>query len=330
MGRAPVTLAHTMRARGRPAAAVRAAAAGAAMVAVVAAFALPGAVAGQSTIRSEVDTTLVTVGDRITLTVRVEHPRDATVEWPDSVDLSPFEVTQFRVLPGETVGEEVVSAAQWLVAAFELGMLELPAFEVGVTGPGGEARFLETDRFGIEVVSVGADDTGDIRGIRGPLSIPIGIGTIAAWLLGLLLVVAASVWGYRRWAGRSEGAEPVEVGPPPRPAHDVALEALDRLAASDLLDRGEVKAWHIELSDIVRRYVEGRFGVAALEMTTWEVLDGLARAGVDAPVRDDLQRFLDPCDLVKFAKARPDAARSRAVLELGRDFVRSSAPEVRD
>jgi len=50
----------------------------------------PAPVSAQIRVRSSVDTTLVTVGDRITLTVQVEHPEDATVLWPDSLDLSPF------------------------------------------------------------------------------------------------------------------------------------------------------------------------------------------------------------------------------------------------
>ena len=89
-----------------------------------------------------------------------------------------------------------------------------------------------------------------------------------------------------------------------------------------------MKAYHIEVSEILRRYVEGRFNVPALEMTTWEIADGLERARVGREFREGLRRFLDQCDLVKFAKVRPDARASIEVLELGRRLVRDSVDDV--
>ena len=118
---------------------------------------------------------------------------------------------------------------------------------------------------------------------------------------------------------------PVVPPAPLRPAHEVALEALARIEASDMLVRGEVKEYHIEVSEVIRRYVEARFAVAALEMTTWEVIAGLERAEVDADFRSGLSRFLDQCDMVKFAKVRPTSNASRNVLALGRSLVEGTA-----
>ena len=88
-----------------------------------------------------------------------------------------------------------------------------------------------------------------------------------------------------------------------------------------MLERGAVKDFHIEASDIVRRYVEARFSVPALEMTTWEIVGGLERTGVDAETREQLRRFLDRCDLVKFAKVRPSIEESTDTVRAGRTLV---------
>ena len=88
-----------------------------------------------------------------------------------------------------------------------------------------------------------------------------------------------------------------------------------------MLVRGEVKEYHIEASDVIRRYIEARFRVTALEMTTWEILQGLRQVGAGQGFRDDVRRFLDQCDLVKFAKVRPSSDASRDMLQLGRDLV---------
>ena len=282
-----------------------------------------GAAHAQVSIRTDVDTTLVTVGDRITLTVSVDHPSGASVVWPDSIDLSPFEVLGAQAMPPQVGAEGATSAVVFVHAAFELGELEIPSFAVTVLTTDGEQELLETDRFGIEVVTVGADETGDIREIRGPLSIPVSVIRVAGWLLVLLLLVGIALFAFRRWRSSSP-AEVADPGPPPRPAHEIALEALDRLESSPLLSRGEVKEYHIEVSEILRRYVEGRFAVPALEMTTWEIAEGLEQAGVGQEFREGLRGFLDRCDLVKFAKVRPDSRASQDVLEVGRGLVRDS------
>ena len=93
-----------------------------------------------------------------------------------------------------------------------------------------------------------------------------------------------------------------------------------------MLERGQVKEYHIQVSEILRTYLERRFRVDALEMTTIEVLGGLERAGVDGSFRERLRRFLGQCDLVKFAKVRPGPDASREVLALGRSLVLDSVP----
>lgn len=311
--------------------AVRVAAAPMALLAGMAlalAVAAPTRLLAQSMIRTEVDTAVVTVGDRITLTVSVEHPSDAQVEWPDSISLEPFEVLDARASAPRSAGERSVSTLALSLTAFELGALEIPSFEVSVIGPEGESETLETDRSAVEVVSVGADEGGDIREIRGPFAIPVGALRVLLTLLLVLLPALLAWLLYRRWRGRAGEDERGVRGPPPRPAYELALEALAALEVSPMLERGRVKEFHIEVSEILRTYIERRFRVDALEMTTREVLAGLERAGVDEELRGALRRFLEQCDLVKFAKVRPDAEASRDVLQLGRWIVERTIPRV--
>lgn len=289
---------------------------------LLAALACPLSLVGQDArLSNTVDTTLVTVGDHVKLSVTVEHAPSARVAWPDSISLAPFEVLGAEATQPTTTGDRVRSSVVLTLAAFELGELEIPSFDVTVEGPGPATQTLSTDRFGIEVVSVGQDESGDIRDIRGPLSIPVGVVFISLWLIVLVAAALLAWWLYRRWRKRPGGPEIAPVVPP-RPADKLALEALARIEGSDLLLRGQVKEYHIAVSEVLRQYVEARFEVPALEMTTREVMEGLRSADADGTFRDHLRRFLDQCDLVKFAKARPDAEASRGVLELGRKLVK--------
>ena len=278
-------------------------------------------------VTTEVDTTLVTVGDRITMTVTVDHPAGSEVIWPDSLDLAPFEVLGARLLPSLPGEGGSRSTLILELAAFELGDLEIPGFDIGVAEETGEVTELGTNPFGVRVTSVGLDEGGDIRDVKGPLGIPLGAGRILLVLLATILIPVLAYLIYRRLARRE--VEEGKRGPiiPARPPHEVALEALDRLEASPLLERGEVKEFHIQVSEILRIYVEDRFHVPALEMTTVDIIRGLERVGVEHSVRTGFVDFLQPCDMVKFAKARPDAQASLGVLALGRRLVEDTIPE---
>jgi hypothetical protein len=295
------------------------------VAALLLAWPLASSVAAQSRIATTVDTARATVGDRITMTVSVEHPTGAQVVWPDSLDLAPFEVVEARVAPPAEIDGTARSTATFALAAFELGELEIPSFDVGVVSPDGTTETLSTDAYGIELVSVGVDESGEIRDIRGPLGIPMSLLRMLLLALGPLLIIALLYTVARRLRSRREAPEPARPALE-RPAHEIALEALAALDRSGMLERGEVKEWHIEVSDILRTYVERRFRVDALEMTTREVLLGLERARVDASFREGLSAFLDQCDMVKFAKVRPGPDQSRQALELGRRLVQRSVP----
>lgn len=232
-----------------------------------------------------------------------------------------------RVLPAEAIDGSARSTAVLTLAAFELGELEIPAFDLAVVDPDGGREVLTTDRYGIEVQSVGVDESGDIRDIRGPLGIPMGVVRMALWVL-LPLVLAALLYVVaRRLRPREQGTRVAQQAPLEPPAHEIALAALAELEASSLLERGQVKEYHIAVSDILRAYLERRFRVDALEMTTREVLAGLRGVGAEESFTDGLRAFLEQCDLVKFAKVRPGPDVSKQVLELGRRLILASAPK---
>jgi hypothetical protein len=293
---------------------------------VVIALAAPVHARAQATASVAVDSTRVTVGDRIVMTVAVEHAPGATVVWPDSLDLSPFEVLEVGTSTPPTEGAATHASAAFTLTAFELGTLEIPSFEVVVRAADGSEETVSTSPFAVEVVSVGVDESGDIRDIRGPLGIPLSPFRLALLVLLPLLLAALLFVVARRLRGRRDDSPRPALGPLPRPPHEVALEALAALAGSGMLERGEVKEFHVEASDILRTFVEARFRVAALEMTTREVVAGLEAARAEPRFRDGLVAFLEPCDLVKFAKVRPGTDASRQLLELGRRLVLDSVP----
>ena len=295
---------------------------------VVSLIAQVSAQTGAPGLLTTLDPAVITVGDPVRFVVTVSHAPDARVVWPDVFELDPFELVGMRLLEPVPDGNRVRSSAELTVTAFELGELTLPVFEVEVVDAAGDTVRLATAAVVARVESVGRDEGGDIRDIKGPLAIPFNMVTLLPWLAGLAglaLLSAAAHWLYRRYRRRQRPDVQVPVVPP-RPAHEIALESLDALEASGLLELGEVKTYHIRVSDIMRVYAGDRFGVEAMEMITGEVLDGLRRVHLPSSVIADFRQLLERCDLVKFAKFRPDAPVCRDLVPLGRRTVDVTKP----
>ncbi len=278
-----------------------------------------GAVAQAPRVRTGLDTTLVSVGDRLQLTVTVEHAPGGSVAWPDSLSLEPFEILGAELLAPTQVEGRIVTGLRLTLTIFELGDLEIPRFDFSVSGPDGSSTPVSTDRYGVTVQSVGLDEGGDIRNIRGPLGIPIGMIYVLPWLLLLVASGLLACWLWRR--RRGAGSAPRRSVIIPRLPHEEAYEALDGLEASDLLQRAQIKEYHIIVSEIIRTYVEGRFDVHALEMTTGDVMEGLRDARLDDEPRDAFEEFLSRCDMVKFAKYRPEPDECRGAVAAARRLV---------
>ncbi|MHC4991211.1 MAG: hypothetical protein ACYTGC_09545, partial [Planctomycetota bacterium] len=115
------------------------------------------------------------------------------------------------------------------------------------------------------------------------------------------------------------------------PPHVWAMQELARLETSGLAERGEVHAFFVGLTDIVRQYIERRFGLSAPERTTEEFIREMRHDPRLAETHQTLlSRFLQASDLVKFAQHRPAVDECRHALETARHFVQETIPAVTD
>lgn len=90
------------------------------------------------------------------------------------------------------------------------------------------------------------------------------------------------------------------------PPHVFAMNQLNELKEKQLWQKGEIKAYQTELSRIIREYMEGRYGIRALESTTTQIINQLRNKNFDKQNQETLKRILQISDLVKFAKAKPE------------------------
>lgn len=125
---------------------------------------------------------------------------------------------------------------------------------------------------------------------------------------------------------RTRRLRPLPPPPPPPPAHEWALAALAALRAKPYIAAGQAAPFYVELSGIVRRYLEHRFGLHAPERTTDEFIREAASSdALTAGQQQWVGAFLEQSDLVKFARHEPAAADMEAGCAAAERLVRETA-----
>jgi hypothetical protein len=182
-----------------------------------------------------------------------------------------------------------------------------------------KAQELLTEEVPLEVAPVKTESVdAKLRDARGDLDPDVGgmpwiaiVGIVS----GIAVVFSGSILAYRALAARRKIAAQ-------RSAYEIAVGKLVALEAGGAPASEQADAWFVELSAIVRQYLEQRFEIRAPELTTEEfLLVATNRPELTLEHRALLTSFLERCDRVKFAGYRPDADESLATLKAARAFV---------
>jgi hypothetical protein len=277
------------------------------------------------------------LGDPIRIELSMRTPSDHVVRFaPASV----FE--DVRVLEPGAAAEPtadpngLVWRQTYVVSTLSSGTLTIPALAVEYGRRPADADQapsfdyqLDSEPLAVEVRSAltTQDSTMQPRDITSPRALPPepwSAAQIAGLSAGALAAAALAYWMYRRLRAR------LLRPPPPTPADVWALRELAQLAGSSWIATGRGKEFYYRVTEIVRRYVELQFGLAAPDMTTEEFLGTVAGdARLAAAGSLELTLFLEACDLVRYAALEPSEQDGSHALETARRFVASTARPAR-
>jgi hypothetical protein len=265
------------------------------------------------------------VGDLVDLHVTVIHRKDVGVALPARIDLGKLTLLDTKTSSVDLRDGRVRTEFVFDVAAYQTGDLEIPSVEIVATGPDGRTRTVGVGPIPLRIASL-LPDVPDPRPRPDavPIPAPQRDWRLVAWA-GAVVAAGVAVLLVRAWRKRRAARAAQSPALPPEPPHVIALRRLAELAASDLLERGEVKTFYERLSLALRDYLGARHGFDALEMTTAELALALARAGAPG-LSAQVDGLLSGCDLVKFAKHRPVAAVARGALDEAVHLVERTRP----
>jgi len=258
-------------------------------------------------VESHVDRATITIGDRIVYALTVKTDPQVKLE-PLALgsNLGTFEVKDYKIYdPVKTKDGKIINKSEYIITTFTTGEYVIPPIAVYYTDPKGEKKQIESEPLFILVKSVGAteSDKEDIRGLKPPIEIK---GGYWAYLLIFPALILLGAFGFLYYRQKSKAiALPKIPEELKKPAWEVALLELENLKNSDIFAKKEIKKYYIILSDIIRKYLERRYQITALDRTTPEVKGEMKSAKVDKEIIELVYDFLSTCDLVKFAKYIP-------------------------
>ena len=257
-------------------------------------------------IKSTIDSTQLLIGEQTKIHIEIAADKDAQLQLPLQADtlMKGIEVLEISKIDTTDIGNgRVQFKYDFLVTSFDSALYLLPPFRL-ISGT--DTSY--SNELALKVSTLPVDtESGqfyDIKDVAEPeFVIWDYVDYILYPFLALLLIALAIYFWYRVRTKKTllPFKREVVVLPP----HVIALKELDNIKAKKLWQQSRVKEYHSETTDTLRLYLEKRFNISAMELTSGEILDKLKGISDTDYAYDNLKQILLLADVVKFAKYQP-------------------------
>ena len=256
-------------------------------------------------VTTSIDSTKKKIGAEFKLTLKTDVDTLSKVKFPNAKFFGPLEVIQSYKIDTVKNGARYELIKKYGLTQFDSGKYTIPRIPVLING---KPSF--SDSIKVEVNDVKVDtlkqkmyDIKDIAKVESPLG---------SWWIYLLILLAIGVIGYfvYKYIKKRQSQPKVEAIVYTSPI-EKATSLLQQLEKKELWQKGEIKNYYSELTDIARNYIEEEIHIPAMESTTSELIEGLRKAAKQQKLKlsnetvENLEKVLKQADLVKFAKVKP-------------------------
>lgn len=278
------------------------------------------------------------IGDALNLKVSWECKDAENVRFPvlheefaPGLFIIPQDSLQREFLPGPTPDTRIGSVT-YRFSAYKEGAYTIPSFDLEYAA-GGKLYTALTDSGRVLLFAPIVDTTLGIKDIRGIFEVTkkelfkeytARYGFIL-WILLGAAALAAGLWFLVRYIKRRNAGKPLFIPRKPSvPPIDRALASLKALKEKQLWQKGAVKAYYTELTDILRLYLKEEMEISAVEMTNDELCEAIEECPrIEAPARGGLKEVLQRSTLVKFAKSEPAPDENETSFDRVEEFLKA-------
>ena len=300
---------------------------------LLALFALLGGLKAQQVeAEGKVDDTKVQVGKPFTLDLSLKVPYGWFVDWNDfSVDTLSDQIDIIKRGEVERTADadsNVIVKQQLTLMAFDTGQIQVPSVGLTYARSFDDPERLKafTDPIRLYSTTMAVDTTQAYKPIVEPIAAPIKFKEVFPWILGVLVLalIAFGIWYWLKHRKPKTDADGNIISGPVIPPYDKAVGDLEQLRQQKLWQSGKVKEYFSSLTDIAREYIEGQFGVNAVEMTTDDILEEVKPLQFSQDTYNKLKETMEVADLVKFAKYTTSSLESENAMNSMTEFVNES------
>ncbi len=272
------------------------------------------------------------IAEPIKVAVEVRSAKGVDIKFPKAEkQLGPFDIVKVNDAPDVPIdgGKARLWTRTYSLESLKSGKLKIPALTVDFTDNRNPEKpihsQLTSKELELQIASVleGQADPTKFRDIKGVVELPAEPSYKWVWfpaaglgVTGLVMAIAMLLVHARRQRMLT--------------ADQWALGQLDRLASDGLVEAGQVEGFYIRLTNIIRAYIERRFAIHALTLTTREFLEEAHAHHKLEEYRDELQANLQSADMVKFAKFRPGQDECQNAMETAKHFIIASAAKKKE
>ncbi|MEO7079954.1 MAG: hypothetical protein ABIY71_00455 [Flavobacteriales bacterium] len=274
-------------------------------------FASPVALAQTILPKALLDSATILIGQQAHVELSVTYRVDGgpvSIVWPVVTDTITFKIPVLHdshvdtILPDKKNDPFLFKQVRTLtITSWDSGYWPIPPFTFTINGD-----TVATDPLLLTVNTVEVDTSQAIRDIKEIYAVPFSLVDwlmehwqwVAGGLAAVAIITALVIFLYRR----SRRPKPLVPEAPKAPAHITAFLALEALKQKKLWQQERTKEYYTELTEIIRSYVEERYGVPAMEQTTDELLTALRLSSMSSGAQQQLGQILRLADMVKFAK----------------------------
>ncbi len=255
---------------------------------------------GFSQVSSQIDTTSIRIGEQFNYEITVDETKDVRFPKFESDSLNRIGVVTSHKI--DSLKNQLIK--KYTLTSFDSGRYVLPGQEIFIK----DKRFL-TDEVIIDVGTVPVDTLKQpMYHIKEINNEPYLFSDYLNYFWGLiLLLIIIAVILYFVLKDKPTQEEIISRIPP----FDAAKMRLKELDKKELISKNKIKPYYVELTDIVRTFIEKEMNIPALESTTDELLEIITdfNSSSHLNISEDtllkLKQLLKEADLVKFAKSRP-------------------------
>lgn len=281
-------------------------------------------------VEAQVDSMAMWIGQQTGLHVSVTCDADQKVEFPvyrdtivKSLEIIPPILTDTQYVNN---GQRMTVTRNYTVTSFDSILIYIPYIPVSVDGIECQSNSLALAFMSYDIPE---ENTKQIFGPKENMKTPVKFyearGLLIYWLLAAIAIIAA-VYLLVRYRDDKPIIRRIKIEPKV-PAHIRAISEIEELRQSGGAHSEDAKAYYTQLTDILREYINDRFGFNATEMTSYEILERLEESQ-DKDSLSELRDLLSTSDMVKFAKFKPMLNENDRNLVSALEFVNDTKVEV--